>query len=79
MIYDAQDQKDAVKEAFEILGISIKEYKPSSVLNSISGAKNELINENEYPTFARGHFQEIVARVYVVYQKILKRKRRFRF
>jgi len=50
----------------------MKEYKPSSVLNSISGAKNELINENEYPQFARGHFQEIVAKTYLVYQKILK-------
>jgi DNA helicase-2/ATP-dependent DNA helicase PcrA len=72
LIYDDQDQKDAIKEAFEILGISIKEYKPSSVLNSISGAKNELINESEYPQFARGHFQEIVAKTYLIYQKILK-------
>jgi DNA helicase-2/ATP-dependent DNA helicase PcrA len=72
LIYDSQDQKDAIKQAFETLGISMKEYKPSSVLNSISGAKNELINENEYPQFARGHFQEIVAKTYLVYQKILK-------
>lgn len=72
LIYDEQDQKDAVKQAFEILGISIKEYKPSSILNSISGAKNELINESEYPQFARGHFQEIVAKTYLVYQKILQ-------
>ncbi len=72
LIYDEQDQKDAVKEAFEILGVSPKEYKPSSVLGNISSAKNELINENEYPQFARGHFQGIVAKVYVVYQKILR-------
>ena len=25
-----------------------------------------------YPNYARGHFQEIVARVYMVYQKLLK-------
>jgi len=72
LIYDEQDQKDAIKQAFEILGISIKEYKPSSILNSISGAKNELISESEYPQFARGHFQEIVAKTYLVYQKILQ-------
>lgn len=72
LIYDSQDQKDAVKEAFNLLGLSIKEYKPSSILATISQAKNELINETEYPSFARGHFQEIVSRVYVVYQKILK-------
>jgi DNA helicase-2/ATP-dependent DNA helicase PcrA len=72
LIYDTQDQKDAIKQAFELLGISAKEYKPSSVLGTISQAKNELVNENEYPNFARGHFQEIVAKTYTVYQKILK-------
>ena len=72
MIYDTQDQKDAIKQAFELLGLSAKEYKPASVLGTISQAKNELINETEYPNYARGHFQEIVSRVYVVYQKLLK-------
>lgn len=72
IIYDTQDQKDAIKQAFDILGISLKEYKPTSVLNNISSAKNELINETQYPSFARGHFQEVVAKTYVVYQKILK-------
>ena len=28
--------------------------------------------KHEYPNYARGHFQEVVSRVYVVYQKILK-------
>ena len=72
VIYDEQDQKEAVKEAFERLGLSVKEYKPSSVLATISEAKNELINELDYPQFARGHFQETVVKVYSVYQKILK-------
>ena len=72
LIYDSQDQKDTIKQAFEILGVSAKEYKPSSILNTISGAKNELINESEYPQLARGHFQEVAAKVYMVYQKTLK-------
>lgn len=72
LIYDTQDQKDSIKEAFNLLGISLKEYKPASVLATISQAKNELINELEYPQFARGHFQEVVSRVYLIYQKILK-------
>ncbi len=72
LIYDTQDQKDAVKEAFSLLGLSTKEYKPASVLATISQAKNELIDEAQYSSFARGHFQEVVARVYVIYQKILK-------
>jgi DNA helicase II / ATP-dependent DNA helicase PcrA len=72
VIYDTEDQKDAIKEAFNLLGLSIKEYKPASILALISQAKNELINEREYPQYARGHYQQIAARVYLVYQKILK-------
>ena len=72
VIYDTQDQVDAIKEAMKKLGISIKEYKPSSILFTISGAKNELITESEYPKYARGHFQEIAARIYTTYQAILK-------
>ena len=79
VIYDEQDQKDAVKEAFNLLGISIKEYKPSSVLANISGAKNELINENEYPNFARGHFQDLVAKKHMFLSKALEGKCRFGF
>jgi len=71
-IYDSQDQIDAIKEAMKNLNISIKEYKPSSILATISQAKNQLIDENEYISLARGYFQEIVSRVYPSYQKILK-------
>lgn len=72
LIYDDQDQKDTIKESFNLLNISIKEYKPNSVLANISQAKNELITELEYPQYARGHFQEIVSKVYLIYQKLLK-------
>jgi DNA helicase II / ATP-dependent DNA helicase PcrA len=71
-IYDSQDQLDAVKEAMRRLDISIRDFKPSSVLSTISGAKNELINASEYLNFARGHFQETVAKIYPLYQRVLK-------
>lgn len=70
-IYDTQDQIDAVKEAMGRLDISIKDYKPSSILATISQAKNELLSESEYSKYARGYFQEKVAKIYPVYQKIL--------
>lgn len=70
-IYDTQDQVDAIKQAMESLNISIKEYKPSSILATISQAKNELVSESEYSKYARGHFQEKVARIYPIYQKML--------
>lgn len=71
-IYDSQEQIDAVKQVFKKLGISPKEYKPSVILSYISQAKNELINENEYISLARGHMQSKVAQVYPSYQKLLK-------
>lgn len=72
LIYDSADQLDAVKEAMRKLEISPKNFNPHSVLNTMSQAKNELISSLEYPQFARGYFQETVAKVYIEYQKILK-------
>ncbi len=71
-IYDTTDQLDAIKEVMLKLNISTKDYKPSSILSAISQAKNELITSLEYPRYARGHFQEQAARVYIQYQKLLK-------
>ena len=72
IIYDSQDQIEAIKEAYKNLGISAKEYKPSSILATISQAKNELLEPERYKTMARGNFQEVAASVYPIYQKILK-------
>ena len=71
-IYDSQDQIDAVKEALDRLGINPKEVKPALALSIISEAKNELISPSEYPELARGKLQQQVARVYAIYQQILK-------
>ncbi len=71
-IYDESDQIETIKLAMIKVDIPTKEYKPASILNTISQAKNELISAMEYPQYARGHFQETVARVYLAYQKLLK-------
>jgi len=72
VIYDDADQTDAVKEALKLLSLSPKEFKPSSILTTISQAKNQLIGPDDYKTIARGHFQETAASVYRIYQSILK-------
>lgn len=72
LIFDSQDQLDAIKEAMSQLQISTKDFKPYSVLSTISQAKNELLSHEDYFKFARGYFQETVAKIYPVYQKILK-------
>lgn len=72
LIYDEEDQKDAIKEIMKKLDISQKSFKPGAILHTISEAKNELMTATEYPQYARGYFQETVARVYLEYQKLLK-------
>lgn len=71
-IYDTNDQLDCIKEAMKRLDVSIKDIKPHSVLATISGAKNELLTPLEYLGLARGYFQETVAKLYSMYQQILK-------
>lgn len=70
-IYDEQDQLDVIKDVMKEADISVKDFKPHAILTTISEAKNELIGPLEYPQFARGFFQETVARVYLLYQKKL--------
>lgn len=72
-IYDENDALDAIKEAMGNLNLSNQKISPSAIRYTISGAKNELISELEYPQYARGFFQETVAKVYLEYQKILRR------
>ncbi|MDP3974306.1 MAG: UvrD-helicase domain-containing protein [Candidatus Daviesbacteria bacterium] len=72
-IYDESDALDAIKEAMGNINIPIQKTSPSAVRNTISGAKNELISSLEYPKYARGFFQEQVAKIYLEYQKILER------
>ena len=78
-IYDEGDALDAVKEAMSNLNISPQKTSPYSVRSTISGAKNELISSLEYPQYARGYFQEIVAKIYLEYQKILEKNQALDF
>jgi DNA helicase-2/ATP-dependent DNA helicase PcrA len=72
IIYDEQDQKDAVKQILEKLNISTDQYNPASILNGISEAKNQMLSPAEYKNFVRGEWQEIAAKVYESYEKMLK-------
>lgn len=71
-IFDTDDQIDTIKQVFAKIGADPKYVKPHSVLHTISSAKNELIGPVEYDGFARGDFQKIVARIYPLYQNLLK-------
>lgn len=72
LIYDQSDSLNTVKHAMQQLNLDPKEYRPHSILNSIEGAKHELISPEEYIDYARGPFQKSVAKVYTLYQKLLR-------
>jgi len=54
------------------LRLNVKEYNPRTVLNYISNAKNDLIEPDDYASYAQGHMQSAVAVTFPKYQKILK-------
>ncbi|KKQ92126.1 MAG: ATP-dependent DNA helicase PcrA [Microgenomates group bacterium GW2011_GWC1_39_7b] len=72
IIYDDQDQKDAVKQILESINISTDQFAPASILNGIGEAKNQMLTPAEYKNFVRGEWQEVVAKVYEQYEKMLK-------
>ena len=71
-IYDEDDQRALIKGVLKDLNLPPTKINPYAVLSKISGAKNELIDEHEYPKYAFGYFAEVVARVYPIYQKRLR-------
>ena len=72
LIYDGNDCVDLIKEAMLQLDISIKNFNPHAVLGTIGQAKNQLVSSVDYPQYARGFFQETVAKIYLLYQKMLE-------
>ncbi|MGQ9778528.1 MAG: DNA helicase PcrA [Bacillota bacterium] len=79
VIYDVQDQVAAVKEALAKLELSEKDFPPRSVLASISAAKNALVDPAAYEQTAFTFREKTVARLYPVYQEILRRCRALDF
>jgi DNA helicase-2/ATP-dependent DNA helicase PcrA len=69
VIFDTDDQLSLVGRALDDLNLDDKRYRPSSVLGSISNAKNELILPDDYPV--QTYRDEVIARVYRRYQERL--------
>lgn len=70
VIFDEADRQGAVKQALKQLGVSEKQYSPSSISGLISGAKNELIPPGEYGLHARLPLQKVAADAYTIYERI---------
>jgi len=69
VIYDDDDQKRLIRGILRELNLDDKTYRPSSVHNAISRAKNDLISPSAYNPPSYWH--EAVRRVYQRYQESL--------
>jgi DNA helicase-2/ATP-dependent DNA helicase PcrA len=71
-IYDEGDSNSALKQAIKKMSLDDRKISVSTIKNYISGAKNELIEPEQYSEMANGYVQEYAAKIYPEYQKILK-------
>ncbi|MFB3052519.1 MAG: ATP-dependent helicase, partial [Dehalococcoidia bacterium] len=71
-IYDATDQRAAVKQAMQDLGLDTRRIAPRAVLSAISRAKSELQGPRQFAALVADYFQEVTSRVFVRYQDILE-------
>lgn len=72
VIYDDLDTKEAILQAMDRLLIDKKSVSIGAISSTIAQVKNELLSPAQYLEVARGFIQEAAARIYPIYQNILK-------
>jgi len=78
LIYDEGDQENIIKEILKKDGFD-NNYSPGYFLNKISQAKNQLIDENQYPYLFKDDISRKIAVVYQEYQKTLRKNKALDF
>ncbi|MDR6120538.1 DNA helicase-2/ATP-dependent DNA helicase PcrA [Bacillus sp. SLBN-46] len=78
-ILDTTDQQSVVKGILKEKNIDPKKFDPRAILGSISSAKNELIDPEEFKKTAGGYFEQVVSDVYEEYQKRLRKNQALDF
>lgn len=71
VIYDDADQQTVLKDCLKELDIDDKRYTPRGMSTGISEAKNQMQSPDEYEEQAFDYYQQVVARVYRLYQQKL--------
>ncbi len=71
-ILDEQDQLSLLKSLLKELSLSPERFHPPGVAQSLSRAKNELVDAQKFSLQALGPYEEILAKIYLLYQKRLK-------
>ena len=73
VIFDVSDQQTVIKDCIKKLNLDEKYYVPVPILSSISRAKNEMLEPDEFSKMYKGDFRmETTAKIYSLYQKMLK-------
>ncbi len=70
-IYDVADQVTLLKTIIGELKLPVQEVQPKIVQNKISNAKNAMIMPEEYSNTVGNPMDEVVAKIYALYQKRL--------
>ncbi len=70
-IYDSDDSLRVIKEIMKAANIDDKKFAPRAVLSAISAAKDQMSSPTAFPT-GGDYFEQIVAKIYIEYQKTLK-------
>ncbi|MBO0959270.1 DNA helicase PcrA [Neobacillus sp. MM2021_6] len=78
-ILDTTDQQSVIKGILKDKNIDPKKFDPRAILGSISSAKNELIDPEEYAKVSGGYFEQTVSEVYTEYQKRLRKNQALDF
>ncbi|WP_163653720.1 DNA helicase PcrA [Listeria sp. PSOL-1] len=78
-ILDSGDQLSVIKGILKEKNIDSKKFEPRGILASISNAKNELITAAAYEKEATGYYDKMVAEVYTLYEKKLKKNQSLDF
>jgi DNA helicase-2/ATP-dependent DNA helicase PcrA len=72
VILDTDDQLSLIKRAIKELNLDDKQYRASTIHGYISRAKNEMYGPDQMAEQASRYVEEVAARVYKVYQKLLR-------
>ena len=78
-ILDTSDQLSVIKQILKDKNIDPKKYDPRSLLGSISSAKNELIDTEEFAKNSSGYYENTVSEVYTEFQKRLSKNQALDF
>lgn len=78
-ILDEDDAKSIIKESLKSLGVDPKQYSPGQIKGVISVEKGNFVTLERFREKVRGSFQDLVAKVWHLYEERKKKERALDF